>query len=162
MVYISLEPSTICCPFCTHWFNLRLPSENVKINCPRGSQIFYGIIYTRLVSDRGMVTKGPWISVECAIHSYGAALLEFSFVGGLCFLALLPLPSSCQAAHSWLAFSWDHCKKCPQRHAVTCAGARLRSERVPVSLTCRGNTELIPDADTCIPTQRCHPLARVC
>lgn len=109
-----------------------------------------------------MVTRDPWIPVECAAHSYGVALLEFSFVEGLCFLALLPLLSSCQTAHSWLVFSWDHCGKCPQRRDVTCAGARLRSEPVPVSLIHRGKTELIPDADTCIPTQRCHPLAWVC
>lgn len=93
------------------------------------------------------MTKGPWIPAECAAHRYGAALLEFSFVGGLCFLAQLPSPSSCQAAHNWLAFPWDHCEKCPQRHDISCAEACLWSERVPVSPIGRGSTELIPDAE---------------
>lgn len=90
--------------------------------------------------------------MECETHSYGEVLLEFPFVGGLSFLALFPLPSSCQAARSWLVFSQDHGKKHLQRHDVMCAGACLWSERVPVSLTCGGSAELIPDAVTCIVT----------
>lgn len=64
-----------------------------------------GIIYTRLSPDSGLVTKRLCIPAGHETHCSGEDLLEFPFPGGLGFHALFLLLSSCQAVHSWLAFS---------------------------------------------------------
>lgn len=57
LVYISLEPSTICCPFCTHWFNLRFPSEMWKLTALEEAKYFKASFISDLFQAEGWWPK---------------------------------------------------------------------------------------------------------